>query len=486
MEECDLLSKVYDILQSEHVFSPSEEEKVVTFKHPHELKDMLELDLVNSSVSNPAELEQILRKVIQYSIKTCHPNYYNEMYAGPDLYGLAASWITDALNSCQFTFEAAPAFSLVESVVLDYFLKLCGLECGEGVFTPGGSIGNMYAMALARHRILPENKSQGMYGQKTLKIFTSHDSHYSLAKSANWLGLGEENVLKIKTDDMCRIDIDLLEEAIADAIERGSKPLIVSVTAGTTVFGAFDNLEMVADVCQRYQIWMHVDAAWGGAAAFSARHKGLLAGMERADSVTLCPQKMLGVPLQCAMFLTRYKGLLSSCNATCAEYLFPADKYYDASYDTGDMSIQCGRKIDSFKLWFMLKARGPAWFESAVDNALACAQYFQTKIATCAFFKLVQTTPYQFTNICFWFIPKRLQLISPGEENDEWLAELYKVTLVLKQRMVQRGSLMISYSSHPGKKLGYFFRLVLKCVPAPTTARMDFIIDEMINIGSGL
>ncbi|XP_058446350.1 cysteine sulfinic acid decarboxylase-like [Malaya genurostris] len=486
MEELNLLSKVFDILQSEHVLQPSETEKVFPYKEPLELTDALNLNLENSFALNSAEQEQVLRKIIQHSIKTCHPSYYNEMYAGPDLYGLTASWITDALNACQFTFEAAPVFSLVESAVVNFFLKLCGLEDGEGMFTPGGSIANMYAIAMARHKILPQNKSQGMYGQKPLKIFTSQDSHYSITKSANWLGIGEKNVVKIETDTTSRIDIGLLEKAIQDAIDRGSMPLLVSVTAGTTVFGAFDNLEKVADLCHQYRIWMHVDAAWGGAVVFSAQHRDLLIGIERADSVTLCPQKMLGAPLQCAMILLKHKGLLSNCNTTCAEYLFTADKYYDASYDTGDMSIQCGRKVDSFKLWFMLKARGSAWFGSAVDNAFLCARYFQTKISSSSFFKLVQTTPYQFTNVCFWFIPKRLQLISADEENDGWHAELYKVTLAMKERMVKKGTLMISYSSYPTKKLGYFFRLVLKCVPSPTIAKMDFIIDEMITIGSEL
>ncbi|XP_055549331.1 acidic amino acid decarboxylase GADL1-like isoform X2 [Wyeomyia smithii] len=344
MEELDLLSNIFSVLASEHIFQPTGEDVVFPFRHPEELKKLLDLNLENVVPLESTSREQVLRKVIQYSIKTNHPNYHNEMYAGADRFGLAASWVTDALNSCQFTFEAAPVFSLVESVVLEFFLKLCGFDSGEGIFTPGGSIGNMYAVAMARHKILPQSRKQGMYGQKVLKIITSEDSHYSITKSANWLGLGEENVIKISTDDTFRISIGQLDAMIADIVAQGSKPLMVSVTAGTTVFGAFDNLEKVADVCQRHKVWMHVDASWGGMAILSARHKGLLAGMERADSVTLCPQKMIGAPLQCAMFLMKHRGLLSSCNAAFAEYLFPGDKYYDVSFDTGDMSIQCGRK----------------------------------------------------------------------------------------------------------------------------------------------
>ncbi|XP_039429322.1 cysteine sulfinic acid decarboxylase-like [Culex pipiens pallens] len=490
-EEQDLLSKIFDILKSERVFDPKAGDLVFPFKHPQELKSLLCLDLSTGvPCAGSAERENVIRMVIQHSIKTAHPNYHNEMYAAPDLYGLAASWVTDALNACQFTFEAAPVFSLIESMVLEYFLKLCGFEGGEGVFTPGGSIANMYAISMARHKMLPDIKTEGMYGQQCLKIYTSEDAHYSVTKSANWLGLGEANVLKISTDHLSRIDPGALEAALQTATDGqdGSRPLIVSVTAGTTVFGAFDELGKIADICARFGTWMHVDAAWGGAALFSDHYRKLLLnGLERADSVALCPQKLLGAPLQCAMFLSRHKGLLTSCNAACAEYLFQTDKYYDISYDTGDMSVQCGRKVDSFKLWFMLRARGPEWFQLAVENALSCAQYFQRAITENAFFKLVRTK-FEFTNVCFWFVPKRLQLASRSgqDETDEWWAEVQKVTLILKERMVKKGSLMVSYASHPCKKLGYFFRLVVKCVPPPTTERMDYIIQEMVAIGGEL
>ncbi|XP_062706013.1 acidic amino acid decarboxylase GADL1 [Aedes albopictus] len=483
MQDLELLSKVFEILKSEKVFDSSSEDIIFPFKDPDSLKSILNLELSNGSPKlNSSTQEDVLRKIVRYSIKTAHPNYHNEMYAGPDWLGLAASWATDALNACQFTYEAAPVFSLVESFTLEYFLKLCGFDGGEGVFSPGGSMTNMYAIAMARHKLVPGIKRHGMYGQQKLIVFTSEDSHYSVTKSVNWLGLGEENVLKIKTDDTSRIDTVELEAAVVASIAEGSKPLVVSVTAGTTVFGAFDDLNRVADICQQHGIWLHVDASWGGAAIFSERHKPLLAGLERADSVSLCPQKMLGAPLQCAMFLMKHSGLLVGCNASCAEYLFQIDKYYDISYDTGDMSVQCSRKIDSFKLWFMLKARGSNWFGASVDNAMSCAAYFHAAIATNIFFKPVRSE-YQFTNVCFWFIPKRLQLSSPAEETKEWWAEVYKVTLALKEKMVKKGSLMVSYSSYPQKNLGNFFRLVVKCVPEPTIARMDFVISEMIALG---
>lgn len=137
-----------------------------------------------------------------------------------------------------------------------------------------------------------------------------------------------------------------LENKIKLAISEGKKPFFVNATAGTTVLGSFDNFNEVADICEKYQIWMHVDACLGGSAIFSKKHKCLLDGVERANSISYNPHKTLGVPLQCSMFLVKEKGILHACNSAQADYLFQQDKFYDISYDTGDKSVQCGRKVD--------------------------------------------------------------------------------------------------------------------------------------------
>lgn len=136
-----------------------------------------------------------------------------------------------------------------------------------------------------------------------------------------------------------------LETRIQQTIAEGKRPFYVNATAGTTVLGAFDDLNGIADVCKKYNLWMHVDACLGGSVILSKTHKKLLNGIERTDSLSWNPHKSLGVPLQCSMFLIKEKGLLHQCNSTAAQYLFQQDKFYDISYDTGDKSVQCGRKV---------------------------------------------------------------------------------------------------------------------------------------------
>lgn len=202
-------------------------------------------------------------------------------------------------------------------------------------------------------------------------------------------------------------------------------------------------------------------------------------GVDRADSISWNPHKSLGVPLQCSMFLTKENGLLHKCNSANATYLFQQDKFYDITYDTGDKSIQCGRKVDVFKFWLMLKAHGISGFEVLIDNVIDNSKYLEQKIRKHSSFRSVLEN-FQYTNVCFWYIPKSLRMKS---ENDAWWDELYKITAVMKTRMIQEGSIMVSYVPLPSKNIGNFFRMSLACFPPPTKDSIDFFLSEIERLG---
>lgn len=130
-----------------------------------------------------------------------------------------------------------------------------------------------------------------------------------------------------------------------------------SLLIGTTVRGAFDPIDEIADVCKKYNLWLHIDAAWGGGLIFSQKHRSKLNGIERANSIIINPHKLLAVPQQCSLLLVKDKNILHRCHSRGAEYLFQKDKYYDKSYDHGDKYLQCGRKCDVYKFWLMWKAK---------------------------------------------------------------------------------------------------------------------------------
>ncbi|CAN0007627.1 unnamed protein product, partial [Bubo scandiacus] len=398
-------------------------EKVCDWKEPGELRELLDLEL-RSDGEPPERLLGRCRDVIRYSVRTGHPRFFNQLFSGLDHHALAGRLITEALNTSQYTYEIAPVFVLMEEVVLAKLRELVGWSCGDGIFTPGGSISNMYAVNVARFHRFPESRRKGSWALPRLALFTSRESHYSIQKGAAFLGIGTDNVHLVATDERGKMIPEELEKEIERAKAEGSEPFFVCATCGTTVLGAFDPLGSIADICQRHGLWFHVDAAWGGSALLSAKHRHLLAGIERrvthpsselptkwaqnslfkdsrvcggggllcaptlktpplshrADSVAWNPHKMLTVGLQCSAFLLRdTSGLLQRCHGAGATYLAEEVKRRDG-------------------------------------------------------FQLVLEP--EFINLCFWFVPPSLR----GREGapDYW-PRLGKVAPAIKERMMRKG-----------------------------------------------
>lgn len=217
-------------------------------------------------------------------------------------------------------------------------------------------------------------------------------------------------------------------------------------------------------------------ACLGGSLIVSKTHRRRLDGISRADSLSWNPHKTLGVPLQCSLFLIKQRGLLHECNSSAAHYLFQQDKFYDVSFDTGDKSVQCGRKVDVLKFWLMLKARGLNGLERLMDNAIQMSDYFTELVRGRDGFRLIQKENFEYTNICFWYIPRALR----GErETEEWWERVYAYVALIKEKMIDRGTMMITYCPLPNRKLGNFFRMVVTCFPPATKESMQFILDEI-------
>lgn len=476
-----MLKLVLDlVLKTKLVTGMSTSEKVVNFKHPKELKEVLLVGVERSGCSLE-EVEEVLQQVVHYSVKTQHPYFYNQLYGGIDEVALAGAWVTEALNTNQYTYEVAPVFILVEDYVISQLTNIFGYSNGDGIFAPGGSMSNMYAMVMARYKKYPDVKRTGVFGLKPLVAFSSDQGHYSVSKSASWLGLGMDNVVSVASDSEGRMKPEALVEAVARARARGCEPFFVNATAGTTVLGAYDPFHQLADVCAQEDLWLNVDACWGGTAMFSRKHRHLMDGVNRADSITWNPHKMMGTSLQCSVFLTKHKGLLHKCNSARATYLFQQDKYYDVTYDTGDKSVQCGRKVDAFKLWVFLKFHGLDAIEKRIDAAFSASRYLRQQVGEREGFRLMQEP--QCTNVCFWYIPPSLRGLP---ETPEWWVKLSKVAPELKTRMVQQGTMMVGYQPIACKNLVNFIRMVTTCTPTPTHAHMDFVLDEIERLGADL
>ncbi|CAH0731826.1 unnamed protein product, partial [Brenthis ino] len=467
------LNKIFGILKDESAHHVP----LIQFKHPKELEEVLSEELDMSRRVNDSELEQIVRKVLQYSVKTNKTTFRNQLYGAPDPYGLAGAWIAEAFNTSQYTFEVAPVFTLIELNVLNHILNLFNIPDGDGIFSPGGSISMLYALVAARYKAFPEVKTKGMKNIPEMVIFTSEDSHYSIKKAAHWLGFGTENVKVIKTNDQGQMVLAELDKAIQNEISAGISPVFVNATAGTTVLGAIDDLVGIADICKKYEIWMHVDACWGGSLMLSPKIRDKLRGIERANSISWNPHKMMGVPLQCSVVLLREKGLLHVANAAAAQYLFQQDKFYDVRYDTGDKSIQCGRKIDAFKLWMIWKARGDIALSHLMDHVMEIAEFCLNTIAVKDGFRLV-SAPIQCPNVCFWYIPKFMR---HQEENDQWWNTMHKITPKIKELLTLSSRLMVAYC--PLRQHKNFFRLAFTFHPKIDDKQVLEILNSIEECG---
>lgn len=449
------LKETLQLLVDNAVFQATDRNnKVVEWVEPEDLKKQLDLRLGDEGITH-ATLLRYLRGVIRYSVKTGHPYFINQLFSSLDVYGLVGQWVTDALNPSVYTYEVAPVFTIMENEVLANMASIVGYSQHDGLFAPGGSMANMYGMLLARHRRFPEVKRSGVGGLGRLVAFTSVDAHYSNTKSAMTLGLGSDNLVLVNVDEEGRMDVDHLKECIARTKQDGAIPFLVTATAGTTVLGAYDPLDAIADVCQAEGLWLHADAAWGGGALLSPKHRHKLRGIHRSDSVTWNPHKLLAAPQQCSVFLTRHLGLLTQCNSASAPYLFQKDKFYDTKYDVGDKHLQCGRRADVLKFWTMWKAKGTKGLERHIDHLFEMTKFFTDTIRDREGFRLVLEP--QCTNVCFWYEPPSLR----GKRAHEQYPQLLNsVAPRIKERMVKTGTMMITYQ--PLHSRPNFFRLVLQ------------------------
>uniref|UniRef100_A0AAR2J940 Glutamate decarboxylase 1a n=1 Tax=Pygocentrus nattereri TaxID=42514 RepID=A0AAR2J940_PYGNA len=478
------LQELLNILLAYISKSLNRSSKVLDFHHPHQLKEGLEgfsLELQDQ----PDNLEQLLvdcQDTLKYGVKTAHPCFFNQLSTGLDIIGLAGEWVTSTANTNIFTYEIAPVFILMEDIIFKKMHSIIGWseKEGDGIFCPGGTMSNLYSVLLARYHFFPRVKTAGMLALPPLALLTSTHSHFSIKKSAAVLGIGSESVFLVKCDERGKMIPKELESSIRTAKSKGLVPFYVNATAGTTVYGAIDPLNDIADICERFGLWMHVDAAWGGGLLLSKRHRMKLQGIDRASSITWNPHKMMGVPLQCSVILVQKKGLLQECNQLCAEYLFQPDKHYDVSYDTGDKSIQCGRHVDIFKLWLMWKAKGSEGFESQVNHCLENAEYLYYKLKSRKDFQLVFQSQPEHSNVCFWYLPTSVRNMPPGPERDR---ELHMVAPKIKAKMMEEGMTMIGYQPL-GDKVNFF-----RCVfsnPATQKEDVDFLLDEITRLGREL
>jgi aromatic-L-amino-acid/L-tryptophan decarboxylase len=352
----------------------------------------------------PEPFERILddydRLILPATTHWNHPGffaYFGITGSGPGILGEA---LAAALNVNAMLWRSGPAQTELEEVTLDWLRRLLGLPEGfHGVINDTASSSTLYALAAAREAAGLDVRERGLAGRTdvpVLRVYCSEDAHSSVDKAVIALGLGAENLVKVPTDAAFRLDAGALARSIAEDRSRGRKPLAVVATVGTTGVTAVDPVPEIAEICAEEGLWLHVDAAYGGAAAIVPELRHVLDGCERADSLVVNPHKWLFTPIDCSASFTRHPEMLRRAFSLTPEYLKTSETEGTNLMDYG---VSLGRRFRSLKLWFVLRYFGRTGIAAALREHLRLARLFEGWVAEHPDFAVV--APVGFSVVVF-------------------------------------------------------------------------------------
>lgn len=307
-----------------------------------------------------------------------HPGFFAYFANSAPYPGILGELLTAALNANGMLWAASPAVTELEQVALDWLRQLLGLT-GDwfGEITDTASISTLYALAAAREALGAGVREAGMAGRADLprlRVYCSEHAHSSVDKAVIALGLGHANLVKVAADDAFRMRPDALAAAMAADAAAGCRPMAVVPTVGTTSVTSIDPVAAVARVARAHGAWVHVDAAYGGAAAVVPELRYVLDGVDGADSLVVNPHKWLFTPMDCSVLYTRHPARLRQAFALVPEYLVTAER--DGVMDLMDYGVQLGRRFRALKLWMVLRAFGAEGLAERVRHHCALAREF--------------------------------------------------------------------------------------------------------------
>lgn len=330
-----------------------------------------------------------------------HPGFFAYFAITGSAPGVLGEFLSAALNVQAMLWRTSPAATELEEVTLTWLRKLLGLpQAFEGVIYDTASISTLHALAAARERVVPSVRSLGLAGRDTLprlRVYCSDQSHSSVDKAVILLGLGQESLRKISSDNEFRMQPDALASAIREDRSNGWLPLAVVATVGTTSSTSIDPVRDIGHVCRRESIWLHVDAAYAGVAAMVPGHEWILDGSSDADSLVVNPHKWMFTPFDLSVLYCRHMDLIRAAFALTPEYLKTIETAPVRNLmDTG---VQLGRRFRALKLWMVMRHFGANGIRARLAEHMRLAQLFASWVDASLDFERVAPVP--FSVVCF-------------------------------------------------------------------------------------
>ena len=398
-----------------------------------------------------AEVEQLY---LNHAVYFHHPQYMAHLNCPVAYPAVIAEQILSAVNTSVDTWDQSGGATLIEQKLIDWTCEKIGFEGNaDGIFTSGGTQSNLMAMLVARdhaidtHAPYTDAKQQGLPDiARKFRIFTSRISHFSIQKAAALLGLGYDAVVSVAVDGDFRMDMAALNEEINTAKAQGLIPIAVVATAGTTDFGSIDPIADIAAVCRAQDMWVHVDAAYGGGLLISQHDTATLNGMESADSVTVDYHKSFMQPVSCSGFFLKNRQHFRFVTHH-ADYLNPLSDTSDGIPNLVDKSLQTTRRFDALKLWMTLRTVGTKALGQGFDSVRALARQSYMVMHEDQDIETLHVP--QLTALVFRFNPASYSLTS---------AQLDEVNNQIRSRLLQNGALMIARTKVNG---GFYLKFTL-------------------------
>ncbi|OCW98599.1 pyridoxal-dependent aspartate 1-decarboxylase PanP [Alishewanella sp. HH-ZS] len=408
--------------------------------------------------------DTIMQKLVAHSVHTAAPSFIGHMTSALPYFVLPLSKMMVGLNQNLVKIETSKAFTPLERQVLgmmhhlvygekDGFYKkwMHSANHSLGAFCSGGTIANITALWIARNRLLkPDGDFKGIakeglframqhYGYQGLAIVVSERGHYSLGKAADVLGIGRDMVVSVKTDANNKVDTAEMRRVLADLAERNIKVLAIVGVAGATETGNIDPLHELADLAEQQQCHFHVDAAWGGATLLSAKYRHLLAGIERADSVTIDAHKQMYVPMGAGMVVFKHPSTANVIEHH-AEYILRK-----GSKDLGSQTLEGSRPGMAMLVHACLQVIGRQGYQILIDRSLEKARYFATLISHNIDFELI--TEPELCILTYRYVPAQVQkaMASASPEQQLRFNELLNgLTKFIQKRQREEGKSFVS------------------------------------------
>jgi len=392
-----------------------------------------------------AGLEQDLKALFPGLTHWQNPNFFAWFPSNAPLSSVLADMVATGLGQTGITWQASPALTELEEVMTDWLRQMLGLpDDFQGVIQDTASTSTLVALLTARERATGQSQERGglQAEPRPLTVYLSDQAHSSVPKAVLLAGFGRENLRLIDTDESYAMRPDLLEAALKRDLAEGRKPCAVVATVGTTATTAIDPVRGIAELCQRYGLWLHVDAAMAGAAMILPECRHLWDGIEQADSIVINPHKWLGVAFDCSLYFVREPEHLICTMSTNPSYLHSAAAGEVKNYK--DWGISLGRRFRALKIWFALRDQGVEGLQARIRRDMAHAKWLEAQVRQTPGWEVLAPVPFQ--TLCVRYNPGHLTPEQLDRHTQNWATRINRSGRAFLTPALLKGRWMVRVS----------------------------------------